>query len=296
MNGAQVHWPSGMKRDGPEKWDAFARKTEDKQAAAAASERPGHCQGPSEFVGVNWHKKGRKWVAGIGHNGKSKYLGSFDDEHGAAQAYDTAARRLRGDDAHGGQSIGGAVKTGRPWRLNFPTKGEVKRAQHRGRALLAEKDEEAAADGTDEEEVAEDVSEEEDVAEEEEEAAAATKAAEEEEAAAAAAKAAEEEEEAAAAAKAAEEEEEAAAAAKAAEEEEEAAAATKAAEMNKRKRQTKVQTGQKKVKKDIMDLQPQPAVAGENSVPVPYQWQLVWNSGSYQAEEALLPCTGTYHT
>jgi hypothetical protein len=24
-----------------------------------------------------------------------------------------------------------------------------------------------------------------------------------------------------------------------------------------------------------MDLQPQPAVAGENSVPVPYQWQLV---------------------
>jgi hypothetical protein len=197
-------------------------------------------------VGVNWHKKGRKWVAGIGHNGKSKYLGSFSDEREAAQAYDTAARRLRGDDAHGGQSIGGAVKTGRPWRLNFPTKGEVKRAQHRGRALLAEKDEEAAADGTDEEEVAEDVSEEEDVAEEEEEAAAATKA----------------------------------------------------AEMNKRKRQTKVQTGQKKVKKDIMDLQPQPAVAGENSVPVPYQWQLVWNSrtGSYQAEEALLPCTGTYHT
>eukprot|EP01046_Picozoa_sp_COSAG06_P011219 COSAG06_NODE_634_length_13587_cov_23.361210_6_plen_551_part_00 len=107
---------------------------EDKVAAVAASDR----QGPSECVGVCWDKKRRKWVARINHDGKQQNLGSFDDEHEAARAVDTTARRLRGDDAHGGQ-VGGK------WlRLNFPTEGEVKRAQERG-ALLTEEDRVAAA-------------------------------------------------------------------------------------------------------------------------------------------------------
>jgi hypothetical protein len=76
--------------------------TEDK----AASER----QGPSKIVGVSWYKKDRKWKAQIRHDGKMHNLGSFDDEHEAARAVDTAARRLRRlrrGDAHGGQAIGG---------------------------------------------------------------------------------------------------------------------------------------------------------------------------------------------
>ena len=87
----------------------------------------------SEYVGVCWHKKNRKWRAGIWHDGKRQHLGSFDDEHEAARAFDTAARRLRGDEAHGGQA-------GSNWlRLNFPTEDdrEVQRAKDSG-ALLQE--------------------------------------------------------------------------------------------------------------------------------------------------------------
>ena len=87
----------------------------DKAAAAAVSER----QGPSKFVGVSWNKRDRKWGAYINHEGNREHLGSFDDEHEAARAVDTAARRLRGEDAHGGRE-------GRHW-LNFPTEAEVKR-------------------------------------------------------------------------------------------------------------------------------------------------------------------------
>jgi hypothetical protein len=104
---------------------------EDKAAAAAAANLPG----PSKFAGVSWDKSARKskWRAEINHDGKSQRLGSFHDEREAALTVDTAARRLRGEDAHGGRS-------GTQWlRLNFPTDGEVKSAKDRG-ALLTEED------------------------------------------------------------------------------------------------------------------------------------------------------------
>ena len=92
-------------------------------------------------MGVSWHKKDRKWIARIRHDGKQQRLGCFDDEREAARAFDTEARRLRGDGAHGGRAGG----TGKIWhRLNFPTEAEVKRAQERG-ALLTEEDKAAAA-------------------------------------------------------------------------------------------------------------------------------------------------------
>ena len=95
----------------------------------------------SEYVDVSWNKRSRNWEAGIRHDGKNQHLGRFDDEHEAARAVDTAARRLRGEDAHGGRS-------GTNWLwLNFPTdatEGEVKRAQQRG-ALLTVEDKAAAA-------------------------------------------------------------------------------------------------------------------------------------------------------
>ena len=112
---------------------------EDKAAAAAASER----QGPSEFVGVGWRKDSRKWTATIRimRGGKNQHLGCFDDERDAARAVDTAARRLRGEDAHGG--LGG--KKGQIWRLNFPTQREVERAQQRGALPVEEGNASAAA-------------------------------------------------------------------------------------------------------------------------------------------------------
>eukprot|EP01046_Picozoa_sp_COSAG06_P060180 COSAG06_NODE_12713_length_1339_cov_6.925806_1_plen_403_part_00 len=111
---------------------------EDRAAAAAASER----QGPSKFVGVSWDKKNRKWKAQITHDGKTQFLGHFDDEREAALAVDTAARRLRGEDAHGGRSGGQNW-----WRLNFPTEAEVKRAKDRGALLTKEKAAAAAVSG-----------------------------------------------------------------------------------------------------------------------------------------------------
>jgi hypothetical protein len=105
---------------------------EDKAAAVAASEQ----QGPSKFVGVSWDKRTRKWRAEIRHDGKTHNLGHFNVEREAARAFDTAARRLRGDDAHGGRSGSNRAKW---FRLNFPTEGEMKRAQNRG-ALLTKED------------------------------------------------------------------------------------------------------------------------------------------------------------
>jgi hypothetical protein len=108
--------------------------TKEEKAAAVANKL--HA---SEYVGVSLNTARCQWSATICHAGMQTKLGHFDDEHVAARAVDTAARRLRGDDAHGGRP-----PHGRSWyRLNFPTEGEVKRAKARG-ALLTKEDKAAA--------------------------------------------------------------------------------------------------------------------------------------------------------
>lgn len=75
----------------------------------------------SERIGVSWQKTTAKWIVSIRHQGKNHHLGTFaeDSEDAAAQAFDTAARQLRGPNAHGGRS-GKNV-----WRVNFPTAAEL---------------------------------------------------------------------------------------------------------------------------------------------------------------------------
>lgn len=46
---------------------------------------------PSQYKGVTWHKKSRKWVAVLNTRGYGR-LGQFDSEEAAARAYDAAAR------------------------------------------------------------------------------------------------------------------------------------------------------------------------------------------------------------
>ena len=84
----------------------------------------------SQFAGVSWVKNERKWLAQPVYQGEKHFLGTFSEEEEAARAFDVAARRLRGDQAHGGGS-----SRGPKWRLNFPTPheadGSVKAAKGR---------------------------------------------------------------------------------------------------------------------------------------------------------------------
>jgi hypothetical protein len=53
----------------------------------------------SRFKGVCWVKREKKWQAKIVANGKRRWLGCFDDEIAAAEAYDEAAKELFGEHA-----------------------------------------------------------------------------------------------------------------------------------------------------------------------------------------------------
>lgn len=58
----------------------------------------------SQFIGVSFNKRRKKWLAYINYEGKRIWLGAFDNEIDAAKAYDAAARKYHGEFA----------------RLNFP--------------------------------------------------------------------------------------------------------------------------------------------------------------------------------
>lgn len=50
----------------------------------------------SGYPGVSWHKPSRKWACKIGHKGRRKHLGLFDDPVTAYEAYLEAKRALHG--------------------------------------------------------------------------------------------------------------------------------------------------------------------------------------------------------
>jgi hypothetical protein len=76
----------------------------------------------SRFIGVTWDRRRGEWIVTLRHL-KKRYrrLGRFpkDKEEDAARAFDAAARRIRGTQAHGGWN------GNKLYRLNFPTKEEV---------------------------------------------------------------------------------------------------------------------------------------------------------------------------
>ena len=73
--------------------------------AVAEQPQPGGPGPTSSYVGVNWVQKSKRWQARIKPPGAPRqHLGQFSTEEEAARAFDAAARRLRGDAAHGGRS------------------------------------------------------------------------------------------------------------------------------------------------------------------------------------------------
>ncbi len=51
----------------------------------------------SKYKGVCWDNSRKKWMVGIKINGKIKYLGRFEDEKDAAEAYNEAAKEYFGE-------------------------------------------------------------------------------------------------------------------------------------------------------------------------------------------------------
>jgi hypothetical protein len=51
-------------------------------------------KGTSEYPGVSWHKRARKWRADIRYKGVTYYLGLFEIEEDAALAYQNAVLKL----------------------------------------------------------------------------------------------------------------------------------------------------------------------------------------------------------
>ena len=54
----------------------------------------------SNFKGVHWSNRSKKWASSIGFNYKTIHIGYFNSEEDAARAYDTKAKELHGEFAY----------------------------------------------------------------------------------------------------------------------------------------------------------------------------------------------------
>lgn len=78
------------------------------------------------YKGVCWHKKRKRWMAYIGHNGKQEYIGLFEDEDEAALAYNNMAIQYFGDFASLNKILTAEDKAERNKLLDIIKKGGLR--------------------------------------------------------------------------------------------------------------------------------------------------------------------------
>lgn len=127
-DGGESKWGAKRHKKGGKrgKSDGVAKTREKRRADQ--SDKP-----QSNFVGVAWRDRESKWQANLHHQGKNHHLGYYENDHEAAQTFDLAARKVRGELAHGGRS------GPQWWRLNFPDAAEIGFAANAGMPTLADK-------------------------------------------------------------------------------------------------------------------------------------------------------------